>query len=86
MHHTSHRHPDHHMWLGLTLFVIGAVILLQKFELVPKETWGYLWPSILIIIGLKMMSASSCSGENCGIQKPKHESKPGKKRKLAKKK
>lgn len=44
-----------HLWLGLVAFVIGAVILLQRFDIVPVETWDYLWPSILLVTGIKLM-------------------------------
>ncbi len=54
---------DSQLWLGLVAFVIGAVALLQKFDLVPPETWGYLWPSILIVSGLKWMVARGSSDE-----------------------
>jgi hypothetical protein len=56
-----------HTFLGLIAFVIGAVILLQKFDIIPSETWSYVWPIILIVAGLKMMvgcCASSC-GSSC---------------------
>jgi hypothetical protein len=46
---------DMNLWLGLVAFVIGAVILLQLFEIIPENTWDYLWPSILIVTGLKLM-------------------------------
>ena len=62
-----------HLWMGLVLFVIGAVILLERFNLIPVETWDYLWPSILLVSGLKLMismkdtasSCGSCEGDSC---------------------
>ena len=55
--------------MGLVLFVIGAVVLLERFDLIPAETWDYLWPSILIVTGLKLMismkGGSSCEGDSC---------------------
>ncbi|MEK9160374.1 MAG: DUF5668 domain-containing protein [Patescibacteria group bacterium] len=63
---------DHQLWLGLVAFVIGAVLLLQRFDLVPAETWDYLWPSILVVTGLKWMisrNSDSCQMEDscmCG--------------------
>lgn len=61
------------MWLGLIFFVVGAVILLQKFDIVPSTTWGWLWPAILIVVGLKgMLSYGSCkTGESCCDSKGK---------------
>lgn len=54
-----------HLWLGLVAFVIGAVILLQRFDIVPTETWGYLWPSILVVSGLKLMIVGGKKESEC---------------------
>ncbi|MBT5823550.1 hypothetical protein HOH67_00275, partial [Candidatus Peregrinibacteria bacterium] len=53
-----------HLWSGLILFVVGAIFLLQKLDVVPETTWTYLWPAMLIVVGLKLMmaSGSSCCG------------------------
>ncbi|MBU0981775.1 hypothetical protein KKC94_03715 [Patescibacteria group bacterium] len=56
------------LWLGLILFVIGAVILLQLFDVIPETTWDYLWPSILVVAGLKLMVTSA---EACGYKEYK---------------
>lgn len=66
---------DHQLWFGLVAFVIGTVVLLERFDLVPAETWDYLWPSILVVSGLKLMllcktgSSSSCCGSSCEMDK-----------------
>lgn len=67
------------LWLGLVSFIIGSVILLQMFGVIPDTTWDYLWPSILIVVGLKLMigtadkcgsgacsSGGSCGSDSCG--------------------
>ncbi len=60
---------DDRLWFGLVAFVVGAVVLLQRFEFVPMETWDYLWPSILVVSGLKWMlscgGAMSCDMGSC---------------------
>ncbi len=59
---------DGQLWLGLVAFVIGAVLLLQRFDLVPAETWDYLWPSILVVTGLRWMimrGHGCCGGGSC---------------------
>lgn len=59
-----HKNRDLELWLGLWLFVIGVVFLLIRFDVIPAVTWAFLWPSILIVTGLKLMvAAESC--ENC---------------------
>lgn len=86
------------MWSGLILFVIGAVFLLQRFDLIPAETWFYLWPILLLVLGVKMMvsggSKSCCPSEASATAKtapakkktaPKKKAAPKKKRKVAKK-
>lgn len=62
----SNHTKDNHMWGGLIAFIIGAVVLLEKFDIIPSATWGYLWPSILIVVGLKLMLGSSetCNTSN----------------------
>lgn len=64
---------DHQLWLGLVAFVIGTVLLLERFDLVPTETWDYLWPSILVLTGLKLMlickdSPKECCGSSCEME------------------
>ncbi|MFA5855536.1 MAG: DUF5668 domain-containing protein [Candidatus Gracilibacteria bacterium] len=56
---------DHALWFGLVAFVIGAVILLQKFDLIPSATFSYLWPCILVVSGLKMMLCCGCPCTDC---------------------
>ncbi len=53
-------HPHHkHMWIGLMLFVTGALLYLQKFEVIPQETWAYVWPGLILLTGIKLMFEGS---------------------------
>ncbi|MEK7146042.1 MAG: DUF5668 domain-containing protein [Patescibacteria group bacterium] len=68
---------EHRLWLGLVAFIIGAVVLLQKFELIPITTWDYLWPTLLIVVGLKLLIGSrencddgSCCDDACACDMP----------------
>lgn len=56
---------DDRLWFGLVAFVVGAVVLLQRFDVVPAETWDYLWPSILVVSGLKWMMTMNSSDSSC---------------------
>lgn len=38
--------------LGIALIIIGTIILLSTLNLFHWLTWSYLWPAILIIVGL----------------------------------
>ncbi|MBT9149192.1 MAG: LiaI-LiaF-like domain-containing protein [Dehalococcoidia bacterium] len=43
---------------GIILVFVGAVLLLQNFDVLPWGLWGTLWrfwPVLLIIIGLNMV-------------------------------
>lgn len=93
----NERCQDYEMWSGLVLFVIGAVFLLQRFDLIPAETWFYLWPILLIVFGVKMMvsggSTHSCEGPMEMVKaapkaapKPASKPKAPEKRRVAKKK
>lgn len=56
---------DYELWLGLVAFIVGAVFLLELFDVIPSETWTYLWPSILVVSGLKMMIGGGSKTEDC---------------------
>lgn len=57
---------DDRLWWGLVAFVVGAVVLLERFNIVPAETWDYLWPSILVVSGLKwMLMGGTCGAGEC---------------------
>lgn len=43
------------MGLGITLFVVGSVLLLQELQILPENTWLYFWPIVLLVWGLALM-------------------------------
>ena len=59
---------DYELWLGLVAFIVGAVFLLELFDVVPEETWSYLWPSILVVTGLKMMIGGGKTDACCDME------------------
>lgn len=59
---------DDRLWLGLVVFVIGASLLLQRFDVIPAETWDYLWPSILLVSGLKWMVGGGSTMPSCEME------------------
>jgi len=38
--------------IGLILVAIGVIALLMRLGVISGAMWGYIWPVILIIIGL----------------------------------
>jgi hypothetical protein len=42
------------MWIGIFLVVFGALMLLQHMGII-RGMWGYLWPAIIIAVGLSMI-------------------------------
>ncbi len=43
------------MLLGGILIIVGVVFFLQYLGIVPENTWGLIWPLILIVIGLSIL-------------------------------
>lgn len=93
MHHAPHKN-NLHLWLGLIAFVSGAVILLEKFELVPSDTWNYVWPVILVVFGVRLMVDTGCCEKpeppkpevKHGVKEEKAEKEPAQEKKSKKKK
>jgi hypothetical protein len=40
------------MVFGLILVAIGIIALLVKLDVITGSIWDYVWPSVLVIIGL----------------------------------
>jgi len=38
--------------IGLILVAIGVIALLMRMDVISGAMWGYIWPVILIIIGI----------------------------------
>lgn len=43
------------MFLGLVVFVVGVVFLLQNLGYISGSVWGFVWPIIIIAVGLSMI-------------------------------
>jgi hypothetical protein len=91
--HTNNDGKELQLWGGLVAFVLGAVVLLEMFDVIPETTWDYLWPSVLVVLGLKLMMMGGKSGDCghgmkedcCAMEAPKKAA-PKKKKAPAKKK
>ncbi len=40
---------------GLALLIVGGVLLAQNFGLITGSVWQYLWPGLLILMGLYVL-------------------------------
>lgn len=43
------------VWGG-AIFLVGAVFLLQNFGIIQYNVWRFLWPGVLIVVGLGMLA------------------------------
>lgn len=43
------------MFFGLIIIVIGLVFLLKNLGIISNEVWPIIWPSLIMIVGLKFV-------------------------------
>lgn len=43
------------MFFGLIIVLIGVIFLLQNLGVITGDAWNYIWPAIIILIGLSML-------------------------------
>ncbi len=59
------------MEAGLLIILVGTLFLLKDLGLLVNMDWGLIWPLIIIMIGLSMVSSKSgkkcawCWGKKC---------------------
>lgn len=59
------------LW-GLTVMTAGIILMLQAFGIVPGQSWKYIWPAFVIIIGFELIITSIYqAGEEIEIEIPK---------------
>ena len=57
------------MFVGVVLIVAGATALAQRFDIISGSVWSYIWPTIIIILGLHILwgrRAGHRGGWMCG--------------------
>ena len=42
-------------FFGVVMTTVGSVLLLRNFDLLPRDVWRYIWPSLLILWGASML-------------------------------
>lgn len=64
------------MLIGLVLIVIGLVFFAQALGFLPVESAKILWPLLLIVVGLSMIShrffGHRCDDTDCNYCTPVH--------------
>jgi hypothetical protein len=43
------------MFFGIVLVILGALLLLNEMGVIHWSFWGYIWPVIIIAVGLKLI-------------------------------
>jgi hypothetical protein len=44
-----------HMFIGLLIALIGALILLRNLDVIQGDFWDWFWPLLLVLIGLSII-------------------------------
>lgn len=66
------------MFVGLALVIIGVSFFLEEFGLVSGSFWGYVWHSLLVVLGLSLILGRGLCGmrwRSHGYCAPGHEEK-----------
>ncbi len=43
------------MFFGLVLVIVGVMLLLEKLGIVTGSVWNYVWPCLIIALGLSIV-------------------------------
>ena len=44
------------MWFGVSIIIVGVVLLLQNLGLVSGGAWNIIWPALIIILGVSILA------------------------------
>lgn len=45
---------------GLIILAVGLALLMRNMGIISPETWGIVWPVLIIIVGLKKTMKKGC--------------------------
>ncbi|MFA5368898.1 MAG: DUF5668 domain-containing protein [Candidatus Paceibacterota bacterium] len=48
------------MFIGFAIILIGVIFLLQNLGLISANVWQVIWPVLIILLGLSIISKNSC--------------------------
>lgn len=63
------------MYFGFGLVVIGILLLLNNLGILKGDSWDYIWPVAIILIGFSMIGRKDCCAPKVKIVKDKEEKK-----------
>jgi hypothetical protein len=43
------------MWIGLFLVCVGTLVLLNNLGIIQGDVWDYVWPLLLILLGISLL-------------------------------
>ncbi len=44
------------MFMGILLLLLGLLILLQRLGVIHGGFWGFLWPAVLVAVGVYLIT------------------------------
>lgn len=44
------------MWFGVSIIIVGVILLLQNLGLVSGGAWNVIWPAIIILLGISILA------------------------------
>jgi hypothetical protein len=47
------------MWIGIFLVCVGVLVLLSNLGIIRGDVWEYIWPLLLISLGISLLSKHS---------------------------
>jgi uncharacterized membrane protein HdeD (DUF308 family) len=47
------------MWVGIFLVCVGILVLLSNLGIIRGDVWEYIWPLLLILLGVFLLSKRS---------------------------
>ncbi len=50
------------MFFGFVLVIIGALLLLHEMGIIHWSFWGYIWPVLIVAVGLRMILGKKVTG------------------------
>lgn len=43
------------MFFPLAIIIVGAILLLENLNIITGDIWDWVWPALIIVLGLSMM-------------------------------